>query len=113
MRDSDGQALEALGEGLEVLAREQRGRHHDGHLETVHRGDVGGAQRDLRLAEADVAAHEPVHRAAGVEIGEHRLDRSILVLGLLVGEARDELVVGAFRRGDGGRLLAAAAAPRS
>ena len=31
--------------------------------------------------------------------------RGVLVLGLLVGKARDELVVGAFRRGDGGRLL--------
>ena len=102
---ADGQALEAIREGLEVLAREQRRRHHDRHLEAAHGGDEGCAQRDLRLAEADVAAHEAVHRAPGAEIGQHRFDAGVLVLGLLVREARDELVVGAFRRGNRGRLL--------
>ena len=53
--------------------------------------DERGAQRDLGLAEADVAAHQPVHRLAGFEVGEHFLDRAVLVVGFLVGEAVDEL----------------------
>ena len=76
-----------------MLAREQRRRHDDRHLLAVHRGDESGAQRDLGLAEADVAADQPVHRPAGGEIVEHRVDRGVLVLGLLVGEAGGELVV--------------------
>ena len=65
-------AAEALGEGLGVLARQQRGRHHHRDLLAVHRGDEGGAQRHLGLAEADVAADQPVHRPAGGEIVERR-----------------------------------------
>ena len=52
-------------EGLVVLARQQRGRHHDRDLLAVHRRDEGGAQRHLGLAEADIAADQPVHRPAG------------------------------------------------
>ena len=88
-----------------MLAGQQRRGHHDRDLEAVHGGDEGRAQRHLGLAEADVAAHEAVHRAPGAQIGQHRLDAGVLVLGLLVGEARDEFVVGALRRGDGRRLL--------
>ena len=51
-------------EGLVVLAREQRRRHDDRDLLAVHRRDEGGAQRHLGLAEADVAADQPVHRPA-------------------------------------------------
>ena len=49
---------------FEMLAREQRGRHDDRDLLAVDRGDEGGAQRDFGLAEADIAADEPVHRPA-------------------------------------------------
>ena len=88
-----GKPAEALGEGLGVLARQQRRRHHDGDLLAVHRRDEGGAQRHLGLAEADVAADQPVHRPAGAEIVEHGVDRGLLVVGLLVGKAGAELVV--------------------
>jgi hypothetical protein len=67
---ADRQAGEALGEGLEVLARQQRRRHDDGDLLAAHRRDEGGAQRHLGLAEADIAADQPVHRPAGAEIVE-------------------------------------------
>ena len=73
------------------------------------RGDEGGAERDLGLAEADVAADQPVHRPAGGEVVEHGVDRGVLVLGLLVGEARGELVVEALGRGQDRRLLHARA----
>jgi hypothetical protein len=39
LRNPQREAAEALGEILRVLAREQRGRHHDRHLLPVHRRD--------------------------------------------------------------------------
>ena len=57
-----------------MLARQQRRRHHDRDLQAGQRGDEGRAQRHLGLAEADVAAHQPVHRLAGGEIVQHGLD---------------------------------------
>ena len=81
-----------------MLARQQRRRHHHRHLLAVHRRDEGGAQRHFGLAEADIAADQPVHRPAGGEIVEHRVDGRLLVLGLLIGEARGELVIEALRR---------------
>ena len=58
-----GRPAKRLREGLEVLAGEERRRHDDGDLLAAHRGDEGGAERDLGLAEADVAADQAVHRA--------------------------------------------------
>jgi hypothetical protein len=75
----------------------QRGRHHHGDLLAVHRGDESGAQRHFGLAETDIAADQPVHRPAGIEIVEHCGNRGELVVGLLVREARAEFVVGAGR----------------
>jgi hypothetical protein len=77
-----------------VLAREQRGRRDHRDLLSGHRRDEGGAQRDLGLAETDVAADEAVHRLAFGEVLQHVLDRPVLVVGLLPGEAVDELVEG-------------------
>ncbi len=54
--------------------------------------------RHLGLAEADIAADQPVHRVAGAEIVEHRIDGGVLVLGLLIGEAGAELVIEPGRR---------------
>ena len=65
-----------------------------------HGGDEGGAQRDLGLAEADVAADQPVHRLAGAEIGEDVGDRAVLVLGLLIGEAVGEGGIAGVGLGD-------------
>ena len=77
------------------------------------RGDEGGAQRHLGLAEADVAAHQPVHRACPEPRSSSTASMlAVLVLGLLVGEAGDELVEGAFRRRQSPAPRAAGAAPR-
>ena len=62
--DLDREALEALGEILIMLAGEQGRRADDRDLHARHGGDERGAQRDLGLAEADVAADQPVHRLA-------------------------------------------------
>ena len=72
---STGRPRKRSREGLEVLAREQRRRHDDRHLLAVHRGDEGGAQRHLGLAEADIAADQPVHRPAGARSSSDGVDR--------------------------------------
>ena len=112
LRDLHREAAEALGEGVEVLAGEQRGRHHDGDLLAGKHGDEAGAERDFRLAEADIAADQPVHRPAAGQIVEHGADARLLVLGLLVREAGGELVIEPVGRGQAPAPGAARAAPR-
>ena len=81
-----------------MLARQKRRRHDDGHLLAVHRGDEGRAQRHFGLAEADVAANQPVHRPALLQVLDDGVDGRQLVFGFLVGEAGAEFVKGAFGR---------------
>ncbi len=95
LRDLDREAPEALAEGLEVLAGEQRRRHHHRDLLAFHHGDERGSQRNLGLAEAHIAADEPVHRPALGQVLGHGLDAGELVVGLVIGEARQEFGVGA------------------
>ena len=101
--DDEGQVGEALAEGAEVLLGEDRRRHQHHHLLAVGGGLDRGAQGDLGLAEADVAADQPVHRLLGLHVPLDRLDRFDLVGGLAVGEGglhRDlPLAVGRRRRG--------------
>ena len=113
LRDLHRKPAEAVGEGLVVLAREQRGRHDHGDLLAAHRRDEGGAQRHLGLAEADVAAHQAVHRLAGAEIVDHRIDDGFLILGLVIREAGAELLVHAVRDSQARRLAQLAARRRS
>ena len=94
LADPERQAAEALGEVLEVLAGEQRRRRDHRDLHAGGRGDVGGAERHLGLAEADVAADQAVHRAARFHVAEHVGDGAQLVLGLGIGEAGAELLPG-------------------
>ena len=95
LRDIHREAAKALGEGLEMLARQQRGRHDDCDLLAADRGDKGRAQGHFRLAESDVAANQPVHRPAGAEILDGGIDGGKLVVGLLVGKTGAEFVIGA------------------
>ena len=105
LADPDRQPGEALAEDARVLAGEQRRRHDDRRLLPVDRRGEGGAQRHLRLAEADVAADEPIHRPAGGEVVERRLDRVLLVLRLVIGKAGAEFVVESVGRGEARRGL--------
>ena len=93
-------AVEAFDEVRIMLAREQGGGTDQSDLATGHRHDEGGAQRDLGLAEADIAANQPVHRLAGLEIPEDIGDRAVLVVGFLIGEAVDELRIAAVGLGN-------------
>ena len=90
---------------LKCWRASKRRRHHHRDLLAGHRGDEGGAQRHFGLAEADIAADQPIHRTAGGEIVERRVDGGLLVLGLLVGEAGAELVIGARRHGQPRRFV--------
>ena len=96
--DAHRQALEALAEGAVMLARQQRGRRDHGDLLARHRRHEGRAQGDLGLAEADVAADQPVHRLAGGHVVQHVGNGLQLVVGLGIGEAGAEFLVGAFVR---------------
>ena len=95
-----------------MLARQQRRRHDHRDLLAAHRRDEGGAQRHLGLAEADVAADQPVHRPAGRQVVEHAVDGGQLVVGLLVGEAGAELVVERLPAASSARRVLAARARR-
>ena len=107
-----GKPCEALAEGAEVLAAEQGRRHHHRHLPAVHGGDEGGAQRHLGLAEADVAADQPVGRPAAAEVLQHVADGARLIVGLGPGKAGAELVEQALGRRQARRLADGAARRR-
>ncbi len=70
----------------------------DRHLLAGHGGDERGPERHLGLAEADIAADQPVHGLARAQIVQHGVDGAELVLGLLEREAGGELVVEARRQ---------------
>ena len=74
--DADREAGEAVGERLAVLGRQQRRRREHGRLLAVLDRLERGADRHLRLAEADVAAHQPIHRVGPLHVlldGDDRL----------------------------------------
>ena len=91
----DRETAKAVRKGLEVLARQQRGRHDDRALLAADGGDEGRTQRHFSLAEADVAADEAIHRPPRAEILDGGVDRRELVVGFLVRKAGAELVIGA------------------
>ena len=89
--DRERVVAQALGERPVVLLREDRGGHEHHHLLAGVGGLEGGAQRDLRLAVADVSTDETVHRALGFHVGLDELDRLPLVGRLGVRERGLEL----------------------
>ena len=91
--DLDRPVAEAVGEVLVVLLGEQRRRRQDRDLLAAGDGDEGGAQRDLGLAEADVAADQAVHRPRRDHVLDHGVDRGVLVGRLLEAEAGGERLV--------------------
>ena len=74
--DAHREVAEPLAERVEVLLGEDRRRREEQHLAAVDGDGERGAHRDLGLAEADVAADEPVHRPRRLEVLLHRLDRA-------------------------------------
>jgi len=77
----------------------QQGRRADHrHLLAREGRDEGRAQRHLGLAEADIAADQPVHRLARRHVFQHVGDGLELVVGLGIGEAGAEFLVEAVGR---------------
>ncbi len=93
--------------GLEVLADEDRCRSENRHLFALEDRFEGGADGDLGLAVADIAAEQAVHRAVRLHVGLDLRDRPFLVVGEIVLEGVLEL---ALPRGVG-RELESARAP--
>ena len=84
---------EAVGKILEVLFGKQRGRHQNGHLLAARNGHERGAQGDLRLAEAHIAADQAVHGFAVQHVLLHGLDRGRLIGRFFEGKTRREGLV--------------------
>ena len=102
---------EAGAEGLIVLHGEHRGGHQDRHLLAVHDRLEGGAQGNLRLAVAHVAADQPVHGLGPLHVPLHVADGLELVGRLVVREGRLELLLPG-RVGREGVARGGPAAPR-
>jgi hypothetical protein len=60
LRDLNAESSKTLAEGLHMLANQHRGRRDHSDLPAAH--GSGGPERDLRLAEADIAADQPALR---------------------------------------------------
>ena len=102
------EALIALGERLEMLLHQQRGRYEHGHLFGILHRLESGTYGDLRLAETDVAADETIHRYGSFHVGFDLVDGGELVGGLLIREGILQFLLPwrVFAEGVTGRTLA-------
>ena len=81
-----------------MLLGEQGGGYEHRHLFTIMHGEKRGTQRHLGLAEADVAAHQPVHGARCLHVAQHLVDDACLVGGFFEREGGGERIVVVVRR---------------
>ena len=108
--------MQPLAKRVEVLQGQHRRRHQHGHLPLIQHGFEGGAQGDLGLAVADIAADQPIHRAGALHVLFDLVDGAHLIGRLLIGEGLFEfpqprlLVV--RREGMANRRLADAVEPQ-
>ncbi len=93
LRDLHRPLGEAVHQRLVVLLGQQRGRREEGHLLAAGHRHEGRAQGDFGLAEAHVAADQPVHGAGRDHVLDHRVDGGVLVGRLLEAEIVGELLV--------------------
>ena len=84
---ANGQILQAVGEGMEMLVGQHRRRHHHGHLLAIGSRLEGSPHGHLCLSEAHVATDEPVHRTRTFHIGLHIVGGLELVGGIFIEEA--------------------------
>ena len=105
--DAHREVAVALAKRVPVLLRQHGGRYEHQRLLPAHGDGERGPDGDFGLPEADVTAHEPVHRPRRFEVFLHGFDRGALILGLAVRElaleALDPLVVDVI--GDSGLRL--------
>ncbi|MNL42266.1 hypothetical protein D3C87_1647110 [compost metagenome] len=91
----------AVTETVVVLLGEQGGRHQDRHLATTMNGDERGAHGHFGLAEANVTAHQSIHRFGCEHVFAHGFDGGLLVGGFFEREAGAEGRIVGFRVGKG------------
>ena len=80
-------------EALRMLQCKDRGGYEYGHLLAIAHRLERGADRDLRFTEADIAAHESVHRCGLLHVALHIDGRRFLIGCVLVDEAGLEFVL--------------------
>ena len=71
----------SLREAQEMLLRQNLGRRHERHLQAVLHRDERRQQRHDRLARADVALQQPVHRLRPLHVVDDLLQRAALPFG--------------------------------
>ena len=75
--------LQQLSQAEKVLLGENLGRRHERHLQAVLHRDERREQRHDRLARADVALQQPVHRRRPLHVVDDLLQRAPLSFGQL------------------------------
>ena len=80
--DLDRPVGETVGKILEMLLRQQRGRHQHGDLFAPVDGEERGPHSDLGLAEAHIATDHSIHRSGGFHIGQYGIDGLLLIRSL-------------------------------
>ncbi len=81
-----GKGLKALLKRVKVLLREHRRRHKDGCLRSAGHRLERRAHSHLRLAVANIAADEAVHRTLLLHVRLHIMDCLQLIIRLLIGK---------------------------
>ena len=76
--DAKARFLQQLSQAEEVLLGENLRRRHERHLQAVLHGDERRQQRDDRLARADVALQQPVHRRRALHVFDDLFQRGPL-----------------------------------
>ena len=91
-----------------MLLGEHGGRHQDCRLLAVEHALHHGAQRDLSLTVADVAAEQAVHRRTALHVGLDLGDGAELIVGLFVVEGLFKFLLprGVGRKGEARAALA-------
>ena len=79
-----------------MLARQQGGGNDDRNLHPRLNGGKGGAQGDLRLAKAHIAAYQSVHGFAAGHIAQNIGDGALLIFSLRIGKTRGEFLIRTF-----------------
>ena len=80
-RAAQAELVEHGRERFGVLRRENFGRRHEGRLPAVLRRKSAQSRRNDRLARADIALHEAVHRPSGGAVGGDFPDGAALCAG--------------------------------
>ncbi len=88
--DADGILRKPRQKILVMLQREHRRGHQNRHLLGIEYRLHRRPQRDFRLTKPNITAQQAIHRALAAHIGQHLLDRALLIRRLFKGKQRLE-----------------------